>query len=48
MPPQVLMGKDISFDCDIWSLGYIVYLLVSGLHPYISNDKNNFYYIKIS
>ena len=47
MSPQVLMGKEVGFDCDIWSLGCVVYFLVSGLHPYISNDKNNFNYINI-
>ena len=41
------MGKEVGFDCDIWSLGCVVYFLVSGLHPYISNDKNNFNYINI-
>ncbi len=40
MAPEVLLQKKYGYDCDIWSLGCIVYTLVSGMHPYYTRDKN--------
>ena len=40
MSPEALMEKNTGFDSDIWSLGCVVYFLVSGLHPYTFKDKN--------
>ena len=40
MSPEVLLQKKYGYDCDIWSLGCIVYTLVSGMHPYYTRDKN--------
>ena len=40
MSPEVLLQKKYGYDCDIWSLGCIVYTLVSGMHPYFTKEKN--------
>ena len=40
MAPEVLLQKKYGYDCDIWSLGCIVYTLVSGMHPYYTREKN--------
>ena len=40
MSPEVLLSKKYGYDCDIWSLGCIVYTLISGMHPYYTKDKN--------
>ena len=43
MAPEVLLEKKYAFDCDIWSLGCIVYEMFSGKKPYF---KNGDYVIK--
>ena len=40
MAPEVILEKPYSFEVDIWSLGCIVYEMVSGIKPYY--DMNPF------
>ena len=45
MAPEVLLEKKYAYDCDIWSLGCIVYEMFSGKKPYWNGDyviKNAF------
>ncbi|XP_041468950.1 twitchin-like isoform X3 [Lytechinus variegatus] len=37
--PEVLNGDQVGFSTDMWSIGLIVYMLLSGLHPF-DNDAD--------
>lgn len=36
--PEVLQKKPYTFSCDVWSLGCILYALLSGSLPFDHND----------
>ena len=44
MAPEILEGKDYNNECDLWSLGIIIYLLFFKKHPY--EEKNEFAILK--
>jgi calcium-dependent protein kinase len=37
--PEILLGYTHSFQTDIWSLGVVIYVLLSGSFPFVSEDK---------
>ena len=40
MSPEVLLGKPYGYDCDIWSLGCIVFEMAGGIKPFCTNEKD--------
>jgi len=38
--PEILSGKPYDASVDVWSLGVITYVLLSGTFPYDSNDDS--------
>ena len=41
--PDILFGKPYGYDCDIWSLGCVVFELVAGEKPHIKIANQNGY-----
>ena len=39
MAPEVLLSKPYGYDCDIWSLGCIVFEMTGGVKPYCTKEK---------
>ncbi|GAA6084511.1 myosin light chain kinase 2, skeletal/cardiac muscle isoform X2 [Tachysurus ichikawai] len=40
LAPEVINYDFVSFNTDMWSLGVIVYMLLSGLSPFLGDDDN--------
>ena len=38
MAPEVLLGNPYGYDCDIWSLGCIVFEMAGGIKPFATNE----------
>lgn len=38
--PEILMGRPHTVVADVWSIGVIFHILLSGLIPFLCNDKN--------
>lgn len=38
MAPEVLLCSPYGYDCDIWSLGCIVFEMAGGIKPYCTNE----------
>ena len=41
--PEVIQGQDYGLECDIWSLGVIIYTLIIGKPPFETNDVKTTY-----
>ena len=41
MAPEVLEGKPHSHPCDMWSLGIILYLMLSGDYPFAGKNLDH-------
>jgi calcium-dependent protein kinase len=42
--PEILMNKKYDHTCDIWSLGVIMFILLSGFPPFYGETKNDIYH----
>jgi serine/threonine protein kinase len=38
MSPEILAGKEYDEKCDTWSLGIVVYIMLSGLPPFVTPE----------
>ena len=41
--PEIIEGKEYDTKCDIWSLGIIIYTMLSGMPPFTANNKVELY-----
>ena len=44
MAPEILEGKKYDSKCDIWSLGVLLYTLLSGYSPFEASTRNDMFY----
>jgi calcium-dependent protein kinase len=42
MAPEVIRGE-YSESCDVWSLGVILFVLLSGVPPFFSENEDEIY-----
>ncbi|KFP31608.1 Myosin light chain kinase family member 4, partial [Colius striatus] len=40
LAPEVVSYEFVSFPTDMWSVGVIAYMLLSGLSPFLGDDDN--------
>ena len=43
MSPELVKEEEYDNRVDIWSTGVITYILLSGMPPFIGNDKDGIY-----
>ncbi|XP_021064742.1 serine/threonine-protein kinase 33 isoform X1 [Mus pahari] len=43
MAPEVINAHDYSQQCDIWSIGVIMYILLCGAPPFLANSEEKLY-----
>ncbi|KAM4593450.1 serine/threonine-protein kinase 33 isoform 3-T4 [Odontesthes bonariensis] len=41
MAPEMMSGRGYSHWCDVWSIGVIMFMLLCGKPPFVSNTKEN-------
>jgi serine/threonine protein kinase len=39
MSPELIINNEYEFEVDIWSMGVITYILLSGDSPFHGDDK---------
>jgi len=43
LAPEVIMGNGYGKECDLWSLGVMLYVLLTGYYPFYSSDRRRLY-----
>jgi len=43
LAPEVIMGNGYGKECDMWSLGVMLYVLLTGYYPFYSSDRRRLY-----
>jgi len=38
--PEILLSKKYDEKCDLWSIGVIMYILLTGMPPFDGKDDN--------
>ena len=39
-PPEILLGRNHTLKADIWSLGIILHVILTGTFPFLNEDKD--------
>jgi hypothetical protein len=39
MAPEIMSNKPYTYKADIWSIGVIIFLILTGSYPFIANTK---------
>lgn len=47
MPPEIIEGKDYSFEADIWSAGVCLYEFLTGAVPFGDEEEDPFYIFEL-
>ena len=40
MAPEILLGQPYSYSCDIWSIGALMYVLMTAQLPFWDNSRS--------
>ena len=40
MAPEVILDKPYSYPCDVWSFGCLIFRMITGHRPFVSNEAN--------
>ena len=43
MAPEVINSKEYNQQCDLWSIGVILYVMLTGVFPFIGSTKEEIF-----
>ena len=39
MAPEIMRGRPYTYKADIWSIGVLIFLMITGSYPFVANTK---------
>lgn len=39
MAPEIMNGRAYTYKADIWSIGVLIFLMLTGAYPFVANNK---------
>jgi serine/threonine protein kinase len=39
MAPEIMGGRPYTYKADIWSIGVLIFLMLTGSYPFVANTK---------
>jgi serine/threonine protein kinase len=39
MAPEIMGGRPYTYKADIWSIGVLIFLMLTGSYPFVANIK---------
>lgn len=39
MAPEIMGGRPYTYKADIWSIGVLIFLMITGSYPFVANTK---------